>query len=272
MQSNDERSQARGEFYLCLAHAFLTPDGEGLWTGLRDDLADNLEELGDLLDYGLSGELAGYRSALAAIPDQPTLLQVYSGLFLAPPRRVNLNSGLYLDGTVNGGSVAAMEEAYRMRGLERSGDFKDLADHVAIQLEFVGHGFTAWPEVAESFLGGFVLRWLPPFIADLERNGGETNPYLHLARALSCAVARDAKTPLPCQGEAQSRLQSALGQARHNRAESGVTEDDMAFIARRLKEKGLATDHLAIAPERRDEAMGLTRKVPPAPRRAFRPG
>lgn len=269
MHPNDQRQQAQAEFYLCLARAFLTPDREEAWVAMRDDLADDLEDLDSLLGYGISGEIEGYRTALAAIPDQPALLQIYSGLFLAPPRRVSINSGTYLDGSVNGGSVMAMEEAYRQGGLERNEAFMDLADHVSIQLEFVGYSFASAPEAARGFLGRFVACWLPAFLADLGRKGCHPSPYLPLARALSRAVGHDARSG---SAEVQTQLQSALGRARHARAVSGVTEEDMAFIARRLREKGLATEHLHIPLDQRDEAQGLSKKVPPSPRRGSRLG
>jgi hypothetical protein len=50
-------------------------------------------------------------------------------------------------------------------------------------------------------------------------------------------------------------------------AAKGITPEALADIERKLREQGLATDHLQIAPESRDAAMGLTAKTPPDPRR-----
>jgi TorA maturation chaperone TorD len=269
------QSQSRAEFHLCLAHAFLTPDSGAAWLGLRDALADDLDDLGRTLGYDMAGHVADYRTSIAAIPDQPTLLGIYSALFLAPPRPVSINTGAYLDGAVNGGSVLAMEDAYRRCGLERNEDFKDLSDHVSIQLEFVASRYltrltSAAEDIeAEQFLATFVVGWLPPFIADLERERAMPNPWLPLAQLLQIAVMHDT-VAIPA--TRYPRQQIALDKARHARAQEGIGEADMAFIAERLRAKGLATDHLTTAPELRDESHGWTRKVPPSPRRGSRFG
>ncbi len=278
MTPDAEELQARAEFYLCLAHAFLTPNSEAAWQGLRDALADDLEDLAEILGHDIASHIANYRAAIDAIPDQATLLQIYSGLFLAPPRPVSINTGVYLDGALNGGSVLAMEESYRQNGLERSGEFLDLSDHLSIQLEFVASLLLARQDStgaaedddAERFLATFVARWLPPFIADLEAAGRNPNPWLHLARAMSVAVLREARAEAVA--PSLLRQQNAIGKARHERAVAGVSEADMAFITERLREKGLATDHLAIPHDQRDEARGLSRKAPLSPRRGSRLG
>ncbi|NMG73268.1 TorD/DmsD family molecular chaperone [Aromatoleum diolicum] len=280
---NLESLAERGEFYLCLARAFLTPVQPAAFAGLRDALADDLAELGESLGYTCAGDVACYREAIATIPDHASLLRLYSSLFVAPPRSIQINTGSYLDGAVNGGSVAAMDEAYRRCGVARDADFHDLSDHLSVQLEFVAllyfrsaetiAGGAPLPAVRpEHFLHDFVSRWLPHFIGDLEKDaenrGASPNPYLPLARILAAAVAHDAVAEaLPATTQ---RAHKAISKARHDRAERGVTDEDMAFIARKLREKGLSTDHLAIPPERRDEAQGYSRGQPPGPRRGSR--
>lgn len=272
---HDVPLQSRAEFYLCLAHAFLTPDSETAWRALRDALADDLDELDDELDLEAAAHIDDYRRAIAAFPDHAALLQRYSALFVAPPRTVSLNTGSYLDGALNGGSVLAMELAYRNAGLERKGAFRDLSDHLSVQLEFVasrylaqasGHIATDEASVAAaSFLARFVAPALPALIADLDRAGAAANPWLALAHMLRLAVKRDAHPAGAVAGP--SRRQTALDKARHDRAASSIGADELAFIAQRLSERGLATGHLIVAPEQRDEARGWTRRVPPSPRR-----
>lgn len=277
---NIESLTARGEFYLCVARAFLAPREPIVFRGLRDALADDLAELARSLGYACADAVAGYRAAIAEVPDHLAVLQLYSALFIAPPRSVPLNTASYLDGAINGGSVQAMEEIYRRCGVERDDDFHDLSDHVSVQLEFVALLYfrsaeaiaagTALPETQpEHFLHAFVARWLPHFVQDLEQQDvpePRANPYLHLARILAVAVHHDgvATETLPA---AAQRAQRALGKARHERAVRGITAEDMEFIARKLAEKGLSTDHLAIPPELRDEARGYSRGQPPGPRR-----
>lgn len=262
----------RAEFYLCLSRAFLTPDSDEAWRGMREALADDLEEISESLGYDISSHLGGYRAAIAMFPEPASLLQAYSRLFLSPPCPVGINAGSYLDGAVNGGSVLEMEASYRRCGLERSEGFRDLSDHVAIQLEFVASRYLAesGEADAEAFLGSFVAHWLPCFIIDLQKEQIMPNPWLHLARALRDVVAADVNSEAG--SAARSRQQTSIDKARHDRALQGVGDEDMAFIAQRLREKGLSVDHLSIPPERRDEAHGWSRKVTPSPRRGSRLG
>nr|WRL44737.1 molecular chaperone TorD family protein [Aromatoleum evansii] len=274
-----ESLTARGEFYLCLARAFLTPLQPEHFAAMRDALADDLAELDDLLGYGGADALADYRTAIAAIPDHAALLQRYSALFVSPPRTIQITTGTYLDGAINGGTVAAMEEAYRRCGVERGTNFHDLSDHLSVQLEFVALLYLCSAEARGSdtplpvnpahFLHDYVTRWLPAFVRDLAA-ADTPNPWLPLARLLALAVARDAEAaPLT---PADARTHKAITKARHDRAIRGVTPEDLDFIAQRLREKGLATDHLAIPPDQRDEARGYSRGTPPGPRTGSRYG
>lgn len=274
---NIESLSERGEFYLCLARAFLTPHTAQAFDGLRAALADDLDELASTLGYACNDAVSDFRTAIAAIPDHLALLQAYSALFIAPPRPVQLNTASYFDGALNGGSVAAMEAAYRQCGVERGMDFHDLADHVSVQLEFVAllylraaeaqqSGTPKPPLRPEHFLHDYVARWLPAFLQDLAAAG--QNPWLPLAHVLAAAVAHDARAQdLP---PAELRTRRAIGKARHERAMRGVTAEDMAFIARKLREQGLSTDHLAIPHDLRDEAGGYSRGTPPGPRKGSR--
>ncbi len=282
---NSESLTERGELYLCLARAFMTPLDAASYAGLRDALPQDLDELGASLGYDWAEALPAYRAAIGQIDSHASLLGLYSSVFLAPPRTVQLNTGTYLDGALNGGAVLAMETLYRSCGVERGAHFRDFPDHISVQLEFVAWlylrqaestvGQESRPAIRpEHFLHDYVARWLPPFVADLEeeiaRRGESTNPWLALARLLAVAVAHDAQAPEIA--PAELRAQRAIDQARQKRAERGVTDADMAFIAARLREKGLSTDHLAIPPEQRDEAAGYTRKQPPTARRGSRYG
>lgn len=274
--SSHDLLSARAEFYLCLAHAFLPPLRPERFAGMRDALGDDLAELTSTLGYDGAGAISAYRDAIAAVPDPAALLQIYSALFVSSPRTTQITTGAYLDGAINGGSVAAMESAYRRCGVERGAHFHDLSDHVSVQLEFVALLWVRSAEACESgtelppvrpehFLQSFVVRWLPRFVHDLEMADVGPNPWLPLARLLAAALARDARAePLPA---AELRAHRAIAKARHDRAVRGVTAEDIAFIARRLHEKGLSTDHLAIPPELRDDAHGYSRAQPPGPRK-----
>lgn len=281
MSQDANNSSDRADFYLCLARAFLTPRDGAAFEALRDALPADLEEMDQLLGYGLAGEIAAFRGEMGRIDSREELLRTYASLFLAPPVPAHVNTSVYLDGSVGGGSVAEMEQAYRACGVERAEDFRDLSDHLGVQLEFVAYLYareaageatgqeTGLPLKGGHFLHAFVDRWLPGFMADLEKAAAErelaANPYLPLARILARAVARDA-APHP-DAKPRSRVERALDKARAAHAGREINEDDLRKIEAILKEKGLATDHLAIPVGERDAAQGWQSKVPPSPRR-----
>lgn len=274
--------QERSEFYLTLAQAFLPPQSELRYRAMVDFLADDLVDLDAALDYGIGDELEALRRAMSRLPDEEALLVEYSRLFLQPPREATLNVCYALDGAMNGGTVTEIENFYREHGVDRGENFKDLPDHVAVQLEFVAYLFGRSADGLETgaadveaekgachFLFQYVRRWLPYFELAVE-NGGRrlalANPWLPLTRMLAVAVARDA-APNPDWVREKKRVEAAMDKARQLYAAKGITPEALADIERKLREQGLATDHLQIAPAARDAAMGLTAKTPPDPRR-----
>jgi putative dimethyl sulfoxide reductase chaperone len=235
----------RAELYLCLARAFMRPADAQAFAALRHHLAEDLEAL-----LGPLPEIAQYRQAVAAIADAEALARLYSKLFLAPPRLAHLSSSAYLDGAAFGASATALEQCYARCGLAPAEGFRSPPDHVSVQLEFaaylygcLAHGEAALPIQPGHFLHSFPQAWLPGFIADLERAQPKANPYLALALLLSAAVEADA-VPMPAEPK-QARRQQALQRARRKRAAQGITAEDLREIERRLKAKGLSTEHLA---------------------------
>lgn len=281
MSENATNPNDRADFYLCLARAFLTPREGAAFDAMRDMLPADLEELDQVLGYGIAEPLAAYRGEMSRLASPAALLGTYSALFLAPPVAARINTAMYLDGAIAGGSVKEMEQAYRACGVERAEDFRDLSDHLSVQLEFVAYLYAReaageatgeefdLPLRGGHFLHGFVDRWLPGFIADLEQAAGErelaANPYLPLARILARAVARDA-APHP-DAKPRSRAERAIEKARAKEAAHEINEEDLRKIEAILKEKGLATDHLSVPAGMRDAAHGWQAKVPPSPRR-----
>ena len=272
----------RSDFYLCLARAFQAPPQPPLFPALQVDLADELDDLAAEIGYDVADDIDDFQQQIAMVPNQGALLQIFSRLFLQPPRAVHINTGVYLDGGLNGGSVMEMDEWYAACGLGRAEEFRDLSDHVAVQLEFVSYLFAHSLSLrldpqegqptrsAGQFLGRFVARWTAAFVADLEESSRQLNfsalPYLPLARILDKAAECDAES-FATMSPAQERRERALAKARHKQAEKGVTASDMEEIRRRLAESGLATDHLDQPYESRDAMHGWQRMTPPAPRK-----
>ncbi len=196
-------STDRAAFYLCLARAFLPPRGPEAFDGLTRYLPDDLETLNRDLGYPVHSALLQLRECLAAVTDHAALLLGYSALFLAPPAPASLNAGLYLDGAVAGETVGTVREWYRRFGLSRAEDFRDLDDHVALQLEFLALLFAQNGDAADAggtspahaFLASMVQHWVTPFRDAVRAAASTDNPavaaYAALADLLAQAVAHE---------------------------------------------------------------------------------
>lgn len=273
----------RSELYLTLARSFLTPQTEEHYRAMSDYLADDLEDLDRSLEYGIETQLDALRTAMSRLSNHEELLVEYSRMFLQPPREATLNVCYPLDGAMMGGTVSEIEAFYRNYGVERGDHFKDLPDHVSVQLEFVSYLYgraaaelengktdTEAELAAGHFLYEFVSRWIPHFEAGIEKAGRnlelKANPYLPLARILATATKCDAAVNLDWV-KTKKRAEVAIEKARLKYSNKGITPEDMADIERKLREKGLSTDHLQVALDKRNEVLGLSAKTPPDPRR-----
>lgn len=201
IDTNGRNAVARGEFFLCLARAFLPPRGAEAFDGVTRYLADDLDTLNWEIEYPVHGPLAQLRESVAAVTDHASLLSGYSALFLAPPAPASLNAGVYVDGAIAGRMMETVNEWYRHFGLSRAADFRDLDDHVVLQLEFLALLFAQSNESrgpaeltpAQSFLGSVVQHWVTPFREAVKSAASGSNPgtavYGALASILAEAVA-----------------------------------------------------------------------------------
>jgi TorA maturation chaperone TorD len=279
----------KAEFWLCLARAFLPPDTESSRRALREHLADDLMELASALGYPVIQEIDALRNAIASLPGDADMLALYSKLFLIPGiEHPHINAAAYLDGTTHGGSLRQLVECYRACGLEKDESFADLPDHVAVQLEFVAwlfavaaarHQGEAAPDApmgAPAFLAAFVSRWAQAFRCDLElahsRFALSDNPWLHLARMLETASRIEAAPDLAGEnvavaGADMPTAEDDIALLRSQYAGRSPDAADLARIRASLAADGLASDHIAVPPQARDAAAGLTPLNPPAPPR-----
>jgi TorA maturation chaperone TorD len=160
---------ARADIVFCLAHAFLPPPAQLTGRAWCDALAQDLDELATELGLDAGAAMTALREfAAAAAADEPWLVQ-YSRLFLVPPAAVTLNTGIYLEGARGGASAQMLTQCYAAAGFMRREDFRDLPDHVAIQLEFIGalleraaEGDTDAAAMAREFVDGFIRHWVDP--------------------------------------------------------------------------------------------------------------
>jgi TorA maturation chaperone TorD len=157
----------------CLARAFLPPPADLPARAWCEALADDLTDFGRELELDIAAAIVSLRRVGSGpTSDEPWLIE-YSRLFLAPPVPVTLNTGIYLEGGLAGVSTQMMAQCYASAGFAQREAFRDLPDHVATQLEFVGAllersaGDDADDALAmaQEFTEGFVAHWVGPLRA-----------------------------------------------------------------------------------------------------------
>lgn len=162
-------------------------------------LAADLEELAGALGLDAAKALGTLRQhAATAAAEEPWLVE-YSALFLVPPVLATLNTGLYLEGALGGASAQMLAQCYASAGFARREEFRDLPDHVAMQLEFVGAlleraaaGDADAAAMAGEFVDGFVRHWVEPLRNACERAAAQrpsARVYASLADFARAALA-----------------------------------------------------------------------------------
>jgi hypothetical protein len=186
-----------------------------------------------------------------------------------------------------------MEQAYQAHGLERSGDFHDISDHLSLLLEFTAHLFSqaatgndGLEREAGEFLRRFVVPWMGEWAGRIERAISDKKlaaPYLYLARLLGKASALDAELFAPETEQApkpkrrQTRSEAVIGDP-ETAAKCRICgtpflrEKQLALMIELLRAQGLGTDHLDTCPNCRTSAMGLTPLDAPTLRKPKRRG
>ncbi|MCA1772768.1 MAG: molecular chaperone TorD family protein [Halomonas sp.] len=135
------------EFAICMARATQGHHASITLADMQDALIEDLCQLSDVLPMLERERVDTLALALTALTDTQQLLLGYSKLFLSPPAPAPLNLGAYLDGSLMARSVQAMETLYRQHGLERDRHFRELPDHLSLNLQWL-----AWiySEIAEA--------------------------------------------------------------------------------------------------------------------------
>ena len=167
----------RADLLFCLARAFLPPPDNWSVCDWAQPLAEDLTDLGGALGIDMSELLQALdaectRWAEAARRNDgsadPWLVE-YTRLFLMPPVVVPLNTGLYLEGTIGGAAAQMMLSCYETAGIAPSEAFRDLPDHVAMQLEFVARllerearGDIDGRAMADEYGREFIHAWAGP--------------------------------------------------------------------------------------------------------------
>lgn len=274
-------SWSKRDFWLCLARAFAPPGGADYLTAFATDLPADLEAIAEETGLVLSAEIRLFAEAARQISSPLELQKLYASLFLTPPTPVMANTCIYMDGGLMGESEQGLQEAYARHGFERHKHFRDLNDTVGVQSNFLallydkaGEKAAAGDDIearaylteAETFITSYPCRWITPFLHDLEKVSSEhsLNPtYVHLARMLWLAIEGSLQDPQIHEvrdGAALLPAGSACGIG-------ALTAEDLAEIAFRLEQDGLAWDHVARNDGWDDEVFAERRAMGASPGR-----
>ena len=259
---------AHSTFWLVLAQALLPPSRPEVAAAFVDGLAEDLTELALSLDLDIAGELARVSAAARAFAEPQSLLVEYSRAFLPPNNLSTLNLSRYVDGSINGPCMDALENAYQAAGIEQRETLRDLSDHGSVQMECL-----AWllgqtdgePGIApETFARICLVGALPRFAAALTAAAPES-PYTHLIRIAAQAIARYAEVDdaLGNTGKRPNRRHdTSLGVWRHCKAcdKPFAREKEIQIMARALEQAGLPAEHLGVCPDCRDVVKGFFRR------------
>ncbi len=254
-------------FWLTLANAFLPPKGEAAFAAFRDGLPLDLAELTGEMGLAADAEIASLRMGIARMSEALELLVEYSSLFLQPPVPAPLNLTRYVDGSVNGPCLDALENAYRLAGIAKRDDLRDLPDHIAVQLETLAVLLgEEQPGIdARAFANLCLVGALPRLAAAIAAEA-PASPYAALARLAAKAIAGLAE-PTDSASErrhrrAQRRADPTLGVWRScdSCGRPFAREKEIAIMAKALAQVGLPAEHLARCPDCRDAAQGFFRR------------
>jgi TorA maturation chaperone TorD len=266
------RNEILAELWLSTARAMMSPCDPNLCAALRDDLADSLAALcAEAFDAKTARHLVTPLPRLAAafggFASPEALLVHYSQCFLAPPVRVPLELGLYLDGLPGGAAFEALQHWLAAYGASRRAGFPEAIDHLACVLELLAlieNG--GEPGSAADFTHAFLLPALPRLLDRFETDQDRTirhSPYRMLLDILHAALRTAHPSPATAAERRITYRRRPLhdGWRRCERCAAPIaTEKELAVIATALRREGLPTEHLALCPTCRDAARGWEKR------------
>ena len=196
---------ARGECFRLLAACFYPPQ-PALWK--QEALLENLTELLTRTCPGAAEHARRMQESLVR-GNAEELAVEHARLFVGPQRVIAPPYGsVYVEEgrRVMGESTLDALRIYEKAGLRLDADFKELPDHVAVELEFAyyvtSRGVRAaeagdaeeariYESARETFLDRHLRRWVAPFCARIAE-GTESDFYRSLARCLAAFIVHNA--------------------------------------------------------------------------------
>jgi TorA maturation chaperone TorD len=190
------RERDRGDSYRLLSQCYDLP---------ADNIAGIVSEMAESTS-GICPEATKYFPKMEEEIENLESLRVdYSKLFLGPFALLAPPYGsVYLEGErkVMGDSTIDARNRYREVGLDIAGDFKEVPDHILVELEYMYylilkeiesiensdlHKATDYLKKQKGFLEDHLVVWVPEFADKIEENA-ETEFYKNLAKATKAFV------------------------------------------------------------------------------------
>jgi len=196
-------NQGRAAVYRLLSACYYQPEP----AFLAEDVFGQLRRALAVLDEDLAGQAALLDDAFRN-DSQDSLLLDYSRLFLGPFAILAKPYGsIYLDGekVAMGDSTLQALACYREGAFELAGEFRELPDHVAVELEFLylltfrenealatgdAAAFGRASTLKGAFLRDHLGRWVAPF-SERVRRGAGTDFYRMLASLTEQFILRE---------------------------------------------------------------------------------
>ncbi len=176
---------ARKLVYAFLRSAFAEPPRNETLAALR--CGDHLETMGGMLSDRTLAALREYARSAPGVPELQqqarqefmNLFKVPGGQYVTPYESVFRDAhdvgGQKIKGLLMGQSAIDVQKWYRLAAVEISDDYKDLPDHICLEMDYLAHlcakeqEFAAnhdhaklmrtW-EMQRDFLAGHVVRWI----------------------------------------------------------------------------------------------------------------
>ena len=194
----------RGDCYRLLAACFYLPKKEVF---VQEGLFPTLEGLLQDVCPPASVHASAMCAALENSSEEELALE-YARLFVGPfELKAPPYGSVYIDKErkVMGDSTVAVMKLYREAGLDISADFRELPDHIAVELEFMYYLIfkelealeksetdTAmrYLKIQDTFKHEFLWKWITPFCGKI-KEGTENTLYLALSDCLSAFITKE---------------------------------------------------------------------------------
>ena len=207
MQDYDlDRGIARENLSRLLAACYYEPGPEFA----EEKVFDSMLQAATRIDPQLAATAAQLTEDYAAEGAEALLLD-YTRLFLGPNHIAAKPYGsIWLEGqnSVMGDSTMAVQKLYAQAGFDMSEDFREVPDHIAVELEFLylltyrqneaarnneSEALREMSALRKHFLDEHLGRWVGPFTAAMAE-GAQCSFYRRLAGLTGAFVSLEAKT------------------------------------------------------------------------------